>query len=540
MGQSPSRTADFAEVLPTQQGTKSSQATVSSGTSSPVVVGSFRKLPEHSIAPINSSVTRLNPSVGDALSLHCESGQSDDTSGLYAEPESVRKSRVLDEHADVCSEILEGFLYISNLRVAQDHKLLDAYGITHIVDCCSELTVGSTIMDEPNSKGSGRTCLHLALRDDTREDLTPFLRYQAIPFIIKCRQQHVESGKAAAKVLIHCHQGVSRSCAVAIAFVMLDRSMSFREATAFVKQQRPISSPNAAFLCQLIQWGRDLEAIIAQPSTLRYVNGLLRLAPHASHDSRTLVLKQCGSSTDVWKEEDAPKLWSGGAYVYEQADGLVAIWVGACCEIKDAARIARELLSNAMVVNNFAITRAARNSGLQTNNIPVSEIRGPSGLDKGKLLEYPEEMHWYQSSTGSSTFVDNHGSHQSDEFVMKDSSPTSLGIESPQLYVLEALDTDGSGKWDRLKQYDADDLTSEDAFLLMGYRSDLEEPTWEGFLWIGGQCSHSTDKALDAAKSKMTTSVTLSGKERSGPDNISVERQNFESEFFWQMFELGY
>ncbi|RLN50882.1 hypothetical protein BBJ29_001565 [Phytophthora kernoviae] len=94
-------------------------------------------------------------------------------------PESVRKSRTLGAFADVCSEILPGFLYVSNIRVARDATKLRALGITHVINCCGELKNYEDESCEPEcSKPPGESecqVLKLLLRDDANEDLTPFL-----------------------------------------------------------------------------------------------------------------------------------------------------------------------------------------------------------------------------------------------------------------------------------------------------------------------------------------------------------------------------
>lgn len=272
MGQAQSRTADFAGVLPSRASSKPSKTAAAS-----IATNSIQPQHEQLQAPTPSTADKSLPAVAqlDQLPAHCIAGNvvGDDNGGsrnleaasfpgpiasapltprrsvydddcgvtsarppasFYVEPESVRKARVLDEHADVCSEILDGFLFVSNLRVARDRATLEALGITHVIDCCAEL---SGVDTEADGK---RVHLRLALRDDTREDLAPFLLFQLVPFIAQCRQEQqlrLKTGGAGPKVLIHCHQGVSRSCAVAIAFVMADRAMPFREVTALVKQR---------------------------------------------------------------------------------------------------------------------------------------------------------------------------------------------------------------------------------------------------------------------------------------------------------------
>lgn len=52
-------------------------------------------------------------------------------------------------------------------------------------------------------------------------------------------------------VLFHCQEGISRSPALLIAFLMHSQQMTFAEATALVKEARPVIRPNDGFEKQL-------------------------------------------------------------------------------------------------------------------------------------------------------------------------------------------------------------------------------------------------------------------------------------------------
>ncbi|KAI8926083.1 dual specificity phosphatase, partial [Entophlyctis helioformis] len=54
------------------------------------------------------------------------------------------------------------------------------------------------------------------------------------------------------KVLVHCQQGVSRSAALIIAYVMKSQRMGFQDAYAYVKEQSPHISPNVQLISQLV------------------------------------------------------------------------------------------------------------------------------------------------------------------------------------------------------------------------------------------------------------------------------------------------
>jgi protein-tyrosine phosphatase len=57
------------------------------------------------------------------------------------------------------------------------------------------------------------------------------------------------------KVLVHCHQGVSRSTTIAIAFLMLKTNQTYDDVYKVVRAKRGVTSPNVGFMCQLINWG---------------------------------------------------------------------------------------------------------------------------------------------------------------------------------------------------------------------------------------------------------------------------------------------
>jgi hypothetical protein len=583
MVQTQSRTADFAGVLPSRVISKpGNTAAVKTATNS------IQPLQEHQ-TPSDAGLTLPAVTQLDQLPVHCIAREgiggsvispvplvpersSDDGCGiltarppssLYAEPESVRKARVLDEHADICSEILEGFLFVSNLRVAKDRATLDALGITHVIDCCAELSGVDTDEDDE------RVRLRLALRDDTREDLSPFLLFQLVPFIAQCRQEQRQRHGAGPKVLIHCHQGVSRSCAVAISFVMVDRSMAFRDAMTFVKQRRAISSPNAAFLCHLIQWGRDLDGFLTSSSDPRVLNGLFRLAPHASHDQRTLLLKRCGDVDDRWTDESnvAAELWSKGVFVFQRpGDATVVIWIGARCCIEDGALVARRLVESAVRAKSFAVIQAKSATMVATSSdgdvsMQIVDVRGPEGSE-GDLFEYATELQWYlddvvakkQRAISTDAPQDTPSTHDEGQTNCHGAKGDS---ESPLLFVLESLGSDElaegfDGAWERLEQYDAEDLTPQDAFLLIqpspsapsaAVSSTPHHPhRLECFAWIGANCLLDIQRIMNASRHHVDKLFPLSGIAGGGSSSvhIAIERQSSESDRFWHVFELGY
>ncbi|XP_071375076.1 dual specificity protein phosphatase 16 [Centroberyx affinis] len=85
--------------------------------------------------------------------------------------------------------------------------------------------------------------LRIPIDDSLRDDLLPWIP-QALRFI----DAAMSSG---ASVLVHCAAGISRSPALAVAYIMYSLGMDLDHAYRFVKERRPSISPNFNFLGQL-------------------------------------------------------------------------------------------------------------------------------------------------------------------------------------------------------------------------------------------------------------------------------------------------
>ncbi|KAG1702493.1 hypothetical protein DVH05_009443 [Phytophthora capsici] len=446
----------------------------------------------------------------------------------FAIPESVRKSRTLDAFVDVCSEILSGFLYVSNLRVARDMTKLRALGITHVINCCGELKHYENGVELPETSDGAIDTLKLLLRDDANEDLTPFLP-QVMDYMSSCR-------KGKGKVLVHCHQGVSRSCAFAIAYIMLDRSLSYREASALVKRQRPISSPNAAFICQLLEWEKDLEAMRKGESTFA-LEGLYRLAPHSSYDAQCLVLKRCyepsaGAAQQRQnlvklrtQDDERRLLWSRGLFVFfSPTTAKLIIWHGSKCEIPGAISRAEQLAGQLLRLQTLVKPIDAAPVVVQVYGCTDNE-----GTETDHF-GYAAELQW--STLKPQLRLPTNGSATGNKLKV-DTSSELPDAAVPQLFILEAIGDNGD-LWDQITNYDSEDLIAGSVFLLF---STKKPGLIEGFVWMGTNHSFSEENVLIAAQKKIKA-LTL-GNDSSLP-SLVMEHQNQESDAFWELFEAGY
>ncbi|KAF7697677.1 protein phosphatase Slingshot homolog 3 [Silurus meridionalis] len=85
--------------------------------------------------------------------------------------------------------------------------------------------------------------LRIPIDDSLRDDLLPWIP-EAVRFIDSAMS-------LGCSVLVHCAAGISRSPALAVAYVMYSRRMDLDHAYRFVKERRPTISPNFNFLGQL-------------------------------------------------------------------------------------------------------------------------------------------------------------------------------------------------------------------------------------------------------------------------------------------------
>lgn len=69
-----------------------------------------------------------------------------------------------------------------------------------------------------------------------------------------------EARQKEARVLVHCHAGVSRSATITIAYLLTRSSLNLMDAYRFVKTRRTIISPNFNFMGQLMEYEQSLNS----------------------------------------------------------------------------------------------------------------------------------------------------------------------------------------------------------------------------------------------------------------------------------------
>ena len=189
------------------------------------------------------------------------------------------------------------FLYVGGKSIAADRALLLSIGITHVVNLVGDLC--------DNYFPHDFTYQRWYLLDHAGEDIICVV-YPVMELVEACRL-------SGGKVLIHCQQGVSRSCVLCIAYIMYSMSMDYDAAFQYVRQRRGICRPNVGFMAQLLAWHKRRTAAY-------HPLCLYRLAPHCSRD-HTVVGK--------WVDRvDVGGLDERGVFVLHAHDCLY-VWVGA-------------------------------------------------------------------------------------------------------------------------------------------------------------------------------------------------------------------
>lgn len=242
--------------------------------------------------------------------------------------ELARKRAKLAAEDGVCSEILP-WLFVSSGAVAGDRSLLRQHGITSIINT-APMVVANAFADD-----SSLEYWSLSLLDTAGQDLMSFV-YDVIDQI---DATHDEAGRT----LVHCAQGVSRSVALAVAYVMHSNDWNYDDALAFVKARRSTAEPNAGFAMQLMHWYDRTHGRLDVPSLFELVTSdvggqeVLTVPRHVPIDSpkrkgeRVVTLSQTGCYIAFWPAFSQPSV--------PDVAGTLLVWQGAALAPSLAAAI---------------------------------------------------------------------------------------------------------------------------------------------------------------------------------------------------------
>ena len=133
-------------------------------------------------------------------------------------------------------------VYVGDKEFARDRTRINRLNVRYIVNCTPTLSSGGVA--NFFEKDRALEYLRLPMRDANTESVLAHLP-AAIDFFERARI------RADGAVLIHCNEGKSRSCAVALGYVISSHGRALDEALEMLRGARPQAEPKEAFLAQL-------------------------------------------------------------------------------------------------------------------------------------------------------------------------------------------------------------------------------------------------------------------------------------------------
>ncbi|KAI0738800.1 phosphatases II [Daedaleopsis nitida] len=152
-----------------------------------------------------------------------------------------------------------GALYLGSFSAILDPSLLSAHHIQALVQVLDAPWLPS--VEAHAAQGIKLECYRLDILDSTTADLRPHLEAT-----VRWIDDRLRRGL---NVLVHCQQGVSRSAAVVIAYLIYTHNMSYDSAFDLVKRKRACIKPNSGFVRCLQDWEKQWRLAPAQRPGVR-------------------------------------------------------------------------------------------------------------------------------------------------------------------------------------------------------------------------------------------------------------------------------
>lgn len=148
------------------------------------------------------------------------------------------------EPSDDYNEVLPN-IFLGDKVTSLKVYLLRRLKVTHVLNAAVGTTEYHVQSNEELYTNAKIKYLGIEATDFINFDLTPFYE-QAANFI----EGALDSGGS---VLVHCRQGMSRSAALLLAYMMIKKKIPLEEAVRIIRKEREIL-PNEGFLQQLIDY----------------------------------------------------------------------------------------------------------------------------------------------------------------------------------------------------------------------------------------------------------------------------------------------
>ena len=139
-------------------------------------------------------------------------------------------------------------LFIGTEVAASSLDTLRERGITHVLNTSQ---LANFHEEEVGASGEPLVYLKLGLTDSTAD--LPRM-HTALASGVDFIERALAS--PCARVLVHCHRGISRSCALAMAYLIKAERKSAEEVFSNVRRARRVCDPNLGYWCCLKEWER--------------------------------------------------------------------------------------------------------------------------------------------------------------------------------------------------------------------------------------------------------------------------------------------
>jgi len=467
------------------------------------------------------AATPALPPVGikgaSGLSLNLKRVDDMEQEGVIPMHERDSRAERLRHFSTICSEMTPQ-IYLGGDVVAQNLAQLQSHGITHVLNAAGVAC--------PNYHEGELSYLTLHLYDSANEDISTIL-YEAVAFI----EEIVHSG---GRVYIHCHQGVSRSSAMAIAYLMWTNGCGYESAYAFVRERRGVASPNAGFIARLMQLAKRFAAPTpTAPRLYRMVPA--HTAPRARSvdgpcsvamlDPRTAVVLHGAEAVFVWCGKRAHAAYVAAAHAWAarlvkfegapaatevaQGDEPAAFWEvlggGDSGQVppKVAAWDADYGVGKKPIIANLELElpggKGGKDAAPAAAKSPPARAAPPLPTPRGMgaPLETPRGR----------------GGSRQPEPEPEPEPPTK---PEPQAALYELED----GEWEEMGMFDSDDLDDDKVLVLLARADGVISSHGTCFVWVGGEADEDEARELGAAfarakelPAEMPLEIVISGKE---------------------------
>ncbi|XP_047389706.1 serine/threonine/tyrosine-interacting-like protein 1 isoform X2 [Sciurus carolinensis] len=173
--------------------------------------------------------------------VHILKGGYERFSGLYhffRTQKIIWMPQELDAFQPYPVEIIPGKIFLGNFSQACDPQVQKDLKIKAHINVCME--VGPFFAGDPDN------LLHIQIEDTADAKIIPFLRHLC-HFI----EIHLELGSV---LMVFSTRGISRSCAVIVAFLMHQNEETLKRSWAYVKKCKNNMRPNWGLVTQLLEW----------------------------------------------------------------------------------------------------------------------------------------------------------------------------------------------------------------------------------------------------------------------------------------------